>query len=163
MSSSWHVRETSASTRRGSTESPAQHVVGAPGRGSGQALSPSCGGAPRDGGPGQLARTGPQGSIDETMHRQSAFYGDATLYRDSLLTKADAVSSRATRDIENQTALGGMRRPDLSVQARDGYRLPGQRLWHMLATYVSEHPDVRQVVEGLRQGLPGEGFAPHYL
>ena len=100
---------------------------------------------------------------DSTMHKQASYFGTATLYRDVMLTGVDEVSSKAARELENQAALGGMRRPDLSVQAHDRYRQPGQLLWVLLARYVTDNPDLLQVVEDLRKGCPGEGFALHHL
>ena len=97
------------------------------------------------------------------MHRQSAFFNETALYRDALLTEPGRPSTKQIREHENAAALGGMRRPDLSVQADPRYRRVGQQLWDMLADYVDQHQDLLQVVQGLRQGQPVEGFPAHHL
>ena len=120
-------------------------------------------GLDQEGDPGQLARRDPLGHVDDTMHRQSAFFGDTVLYRDALLTKAGPLSGRAARDYENKVALGGMRRPDLSVQADRRYRQAGQLLWDVLSGYVDVHQELLHVVLELRQGRPVQGFPPRHL
>ena len=104
-----------------------------------------------------------QDHVDDTMRKQSAFFGNTCLARYALLTQPGPSSGRAVKDHEDRVALGGMRRPDLSVQSHSRYSLVGAQLWDMLSGYVDEHQDLLQVVDTLRQGLPVEGIPQQHL
>ena len=96
---------------------------------------------------------------DVIQSKQSAFFGNTRLHLSNQLTSAPSrMSTKQIRNVENDQALGGMRRPDLSVQAQDGYKVVGTKLRELLEQFVDKHPSALQVVEEMRAGRKVEGF-----
>ena len=62
------------------------------------------------------------GILDSLIDKQSAFFSSSHLYRSVDLAGPATQSSLHIRNIENDKALGGMRRPDRSVQQSSRYR-----------------------------------------
>ena len=93
------------------------------------------------------------------MDKQSAFFGASHLYRSCDLAGPAAPSALHTRNIENFDALGGMRRPDRSVQQLSGYRIVGAEISCMAEQFISEHPHTLGVVQDLRKGITVTGFS----
>ena len=65
---------------------------------------------------------------DSTSARQSAFFSQTVLARSGQLTSRRQLTNRELRELENSQALGGMRRPDLSVKRSDMYHKVGNKL-----------------------------------
>ena len=105
----------------------------------------------------------PQASADSLMSKQASFFGTATLTRPWNLAGPPSLSKRERRSQEEQSALGGMRRPDLSVQQSPKYREVGSRLRLMLEDMVSRHDEARSVIEAIRNGSPTQGFSKSLL
>ena len=100
-----------------------------------------------------------EGISDNIMDKQSAYFGTADLYRDADLAGPSAPSKLHVRNLENQQALGGMRRPDLSVRRNPAYRTIGQALHGMAPSFIKDNPTTLQVVRDLRLGKAVSGFS----
>jgi hypothetical protein len=59
--------------------------------------------------------------------------------------------------MENFEALGGMRRPNRSVQQLGGYRIVGAEIPSMAEQFISQHPHTFGVVQDLRKGVTVTG------
>ena len=92
------------------------------------------------------------------MAKQSSFFGNTSLHRAYDLAGPAQPSRRELRASEDQRALGGMRRPDLSVRRNAGYRKVGQKLRAALEQYVDSHPQLLELARSLRRGSKVEGF-----
>ena len=99
-----------------------------------------------------------EGTPDEAMLRQSAFFSDAVLHREVQLGARQGPTTRQAKAQEDEFALGGMRRPDKSVLQSPLYAKVGQRLREMLERFVERHPHSFLVVNSLRQGHQVDGF-----
>ena len=93
------------------------------------------------------------------MDKQSAFFGTSQLYRSCDLAGPSNPSSLHIRNIENFEALGGMRRPDRSVQQLSGYSIVGADIHAMATKFITEYPHILDVVQNLRQGIAVTGFS----
>ena len=83
------------------------------------------------------------------MARQGAFFGSADLQRPVQVGAREKTSNRQIRELENATALGGMRRPDKCLAHNSRYAKVGRALRDALL------PVIRQARgdEGLMQAL----------
>ena len=95
---------------------------------------------------------------DDVMVKQSAFFGSTSLSRAYDLAGPRAATGPVVRANENLACLGGMRRPDRSAQAHDGYKKAGRHLLCMLEEFVDEFPATLDVAESLRTGERVTGF-----
>ena len=100
-----------------------------------------------------------QGHVDTVMAKQSSYFGSAELHRSYDLAGPTSLSTREVRNAENDVALGGMRRPDLSVAQSIGYQA-GHCILTMAEKFVDDNPGTLQVAEDLRAGRPVTGFQP---
>ena len=92
------------------------------------------------------------------MSRQSAFFGPTSLRRTYDLAGTPHESRVEARERENQAALGGMRRPDRSVDTGLDYAGAGKELGRMLAGIIHRYPATLDLVEQLRSGQRVSGF-----
>ena len=60
--------------------------------------------------------------------------------------------------MENEDAMGGMRRPDKSVQWLPAAVHVGRRLHSIFSDYLESKPGLLQVVTDIRNGIPTTGF-----
>ena len=97
------------------------------------------------------------------MSRQSAFFGGTTLERTQELAGPREESGRERRNAENDQALGGMRRPDRSVESQSRYLETGKVLRGVLMDILVEFPVVLQIVRDIRDGKRVEGFGENVL
>ena len=93
------------------------------------------------------------------MDKKSAYFSSTQLARAYDLAGPVGRSALHVRNAENAMALGGMRRPDLSVQANAGYRLWGDKFYNMAMDFIGRHPDSLLVIQAIRQGLGTSGFS----
>ena len=93
------------------------------------------------------------------MDKQSAYFSSTQLARACDLAGPVGRSALHVRNAENAMALGGMRMPDLSVQANAGYRLWGDKFYNMAMDFIGRHPDSLLVIQAIRQGLGTSGFS----
>ena len=100
------------------------------------------------------------GILDSLMDKQSAFFSSSHLYRSVDLAGPAAQSSLHLRNIENDKALGGMRRPDRSVQQSSRYRQVGMDIFDMASQFITNHPETLEIVSDLRKGVTVTGFSP---
>ena len=96
--------------------------------------------------------------VDATMDRQSAYFSTTTLSRAYDLAGPVAESALHRRNIENMQALGGMRRPDRSVQTNSKYRTLGTRLSAMAMQFIKDYPAAMRVIDDIRNGRSTRGF-----
>ena len=92
------------------------------------------------------------------MDKQSAFFSNTQLARAYDLAGPAPQSALHIRNVENAQALGGMRRPDLSVLASPGYRHWGDRFHNMALDFIGRHPDAMLVIHDIRGGRSTMGF-----
>ena len=92
------------------------------------------------------------------MAKQSAFFGSTSLSRAYDLAGPRAATGPVVRANENWECLGGMRRPDRSVQNHEGYKRAGRRLLDMLEDFVDQFPQTMEIAESLRTGTRVTGF-----
>ena len=92
------------------------------------------------------------------MDVQSAFFSNTQLARAYDLAGPAPQSALHIRNVENAQALGGMRRPDLSVLASPGYRHWGDRFHNMALDFIGRHPDAMLVTHDIRGGNSTMGF-----
>ena len=87
------------------------------------------------------------------MSRASAISSQAQLlrpYAGNLPT-----TLREQRDRENRLALGGMRRPDVSIQkCLPEFRDVGDQVGRAFLQMAKEHSALREIVQNIRRGLP---------
>jgi hypothetical protein len=93
------------------------------------------------------------------MDKQSSYFSISHLQRSYDLAGPPQQSSLHRRNIENFEALGGMRRPDLSVKRHPSYRQVGDSLYKMALDFIGKFPDALQVVKDIRQGKSVTGFS----
>ena len=106
---------------------------------------------------------GEEGTPDGIMDKQGAYFTSANLARAYDLAGPSAPSRLHTRNLENAKALGGMRRPDLSVQRNPLYRAVGKRLHAMAASFIGRHPETLAVINALRAGQEVAGFSDEII
>ena len=106
-----------------------------------------------------MDKTEREGIVDNTMDKQSAFFGTSQLYRSCDLAGPATASALHIRNVENLEALGGMRRPDRSVQQHDTYGIIGAELHSMAVKFITDHPHILSVVQNLRKGVVVSGFS----
>ena len=94
------------------------------------------------------------------MSRQSAFFGPTSLCRTYDLAGTPHESRVEARERENSAALGGMRRPDRSVDTGLDYAGAGKELGQMLDGIIHKHPATLDLVEQLRLGHRVSGYDP---
>ena len=92
------------------------------------------------------------------MDRQSAYFSTTTFSRAYDLAGPVAESALHRRNIENMQALGGMRRPDRSVQANTKYRILGFRLSAVVMQFIKDYPAAMLVIDDIRNGRSTRGF-----
>ena len=92
------------------------------------------------------------------MDRQSAFFASSQLLRSYDLAGPAPKSKLHYRNLENDEALGGMRRPDRSVHTSPGYRSVGQRIFDMGEAFIKSNPKSLDIVRDLRAGKVVTGF-----
>jgi len=95
---------------------------------------------------------------DEVMSKQSAFFGSTSLSRAYDLAGPRAATGPVIRANENWECLGGMRRPDRSVQSHEGYKRAGSHLLDMVENFVDQFPQTMEIAESLRTGVRVTGF-----
>ena len=100
---------------------------------------------------------------DPLMSKQASFFGSATLTRPWDLAGPSGLTKREQRSHEEQEALGGMRRPDLSVRRSPKYRAVGKKLRTMLEAMVDSHDEALSVIEAVRSGSQTGGFSQDVL
>ena len=100
------------------------------------------------------------GTLDLIMDKQSAFFSSSHLYRSVDLAGPATQSSPHIRNIENDKALGGMRRPDRAVQQSSRYREVGMDIFGMASQFITNHPETLEIVSDLRKGVTVTGFSP---
>ena len=71
------------------------------------------------------------------MSRQSSYFGTATFTRAADLAAPAPACQKPLKEQQNLECLGGMRRPDPSVRAHEGYPVAGTRIRAMLAPNFS--------------------------
>jgi hypothetical protein len=92
------------------------------------------------------------------MDRQSSFFASSRLVRAYDLAGPAQQSKLHARNLENDVALGGMRRPDRSVHTSPGYRAVGQQLFTMGEAFIKDNPSALNIVRELRAGNTVSGF-----
>ena len=92
------------------------------------------------------------------MDRQSAYFSTTRLSRAYDLAGPTPHSALHLRNAENDSALGGMRRPDLSVQTNPKYRQWGDRLSAMAFDFIGKFPEAMRVIKDIRSGHGTKGF-----
>ena len=97
------------------------------------------------------------------MYRQSAFFGTTNLQRSVILSNPSGPTRIRTRWVENEEALGGMRRPDLSVATNPLYASVGASLSLMLDGVIQRYPSALDVVRSLRRKEAVTGFSTEAL
>ena len=93
------------------------------------------------------------------MDKQGSYFTSAHLARAYDLAGPSAPSRLHIRNVENARALGGMRRPDLSVQHNPHYRSVGRKLHTMAASFIDRHPETLEIINALRAGHEVTGFS----
>ena len=93
------------------------------------------------------------------MDKQSSYFTSAQLTRAYDLAGPPAPTKLQTRNLENSLALGGMRRPDISVQSNPLYRYTGSTLHSMALSFIDYYPETLEVVRAIRQGNEVTGFS----
>ena len=133
------------------------------------ANSETCSSAPFSGSvqeAGQTVAYGGSSAVerdDALMSGQSAFFGTASLKRSCDLAGPADLSRREVRNLENEQALGGIRRPDISVRHSNKYRAEGRKFRSMLERFVDKHREALEVIEAVRNGSQVDGFAHELL
>ena len=97
------------------------------------------------------------------MARQCAFFGHTTLQRSADLAGPQAPSKRESRNWADTLALGGMRRPDLSIQHHPQYTVHGKRMRDALDSVIHSFPEVLQLIKDIRDGQAVQGFSNDVL
>ena len=98
------------------------------------------------------------GTKDDVMVKQSAFFGSTSLSRAYDLAGPRADTGPVVRANENLACLGGMRRPDRSARVHVGYKKAGRHLLGMLEEFDDQFPSTLEVAESLRTGERVTGF-----
>ena len=106
---------------------------------------------------------GISGTLDLIMDKQSAYFATSQLTRAYDLAGPQAPTSLHLRNQENSVALGGMRRPDLSVRSNPLYRSIGAKLHIMASDFIKDFPSSLNVIRGLRAGDEVSGFSDKIL
>ena len=90
---------------------------------------------------------------DSIMDKQSSYFSTSHLTSSDGRAGPPQQSSLHRRNLENFEALGGMRRPDLSVKRLPSYRQVGDSLYKMAVDFIGEFPETWQVIEDIRLSL----------
>ena len=94
------------------------------------------------------------------MLRQTAYFSHTSLQKPITLAGETKRSERERRGMEDAEALGGMRRPDISVASSNSYAHFGHQLYNMLERFVEARPEALEIVEKLRTKVATDGFSP---
>ena len=100
----------------------------------------------------------PVGKDDSIMAKQAAFSGSAVLQREAYLAGPPASSKAQLREIENTQSIGGMRRPDKSIEHNPQYRLVGAKIAVALDQFAEDYPEVKEYVVKMRSGVEVQGL-----